>query len=73
MLSVTQKKENKKIIYEFISRGTSYTVIKESGKFEVWSERISANFGPKVALYDSLEEMAKRSKALKNLAILISV
>jgi len=59
--------------YNFVSRGTEYTVIENgqhANMFDVYSNRKSVSFSPQVAVM-TLKEMKARSKALSHLAQLI--
>lgn len=71
----TTKTTNNRNAYDFVSRGTHYTVIDGDGingdMFTVFSERKSASFGVQIAVM-TLNEMKERSKALANLATLIT-
>jgi hypothetical protein len=72
MISETTSPDGR-AVYDFTSRGTSYTVIadKNGETFTVFSERKSASFGTQIAVM-SLKEMTKRAKVLSHLATLIT-
>jgi len=73
-LTVTTTIEHGYTCYKFNSRGTSYNVLTRDHKtYDVWSKRESYGNAHDRTLkcYDSLNELAKRSKALANLAELI--
>ena len=73
MIEVTQTQDSGYTVYKFTANNTDYTVmIDETIGIQVWSNRKSLGYNPQVKVYDSLAEMSKRSKALKNLAALIA-
>ena len=73
MIKVNQTQDSGYTVYSFEANNTAYEVITTDNiEFTVYSSRngLSGRTAPKV--YGSLAEMAKRSKALKNLAALIA-
>ncbi len=72
MLQVNQKESNGYTIYEFTANNTDYEVLTADGvEFIVYSSRIGLTGRTPPAVYDNLEAMSKRSKALSHLAVLI--
>ncbi len=72
MIQVTTTIENGYTIYKFEANNTEYVVLTDDGKtFQVWSNRKGRTGRTVPTVYDSLADMAKRSKALANLATLI--
>lgn len=72
MIEVTQNQENGYTVYKFCANNTNYDVLTQDGReFAVYSQRKGFRGFPGVKVYGSLDEMAKRSKALANLATLI--
>ena len=73
---INQTLQNNQTVYEFNSRGTSYTVFEEvDGGFQVWSKRDSLQSAfamPTIRFFNSLKDMAKATKALSGLATLIA-
>jgi len=73
MIEVKQTQDSGYTIYSFEANNTAYEVLTvDNIEFTVYSSRngLSSRTAPKV--YDSLADMAKRSKALANLAALIA-
>ena len=71
MLAINQTVEFGLNTYNFVSRGTEYTVIdKADGLFNVFSNRLNSSYGQQIAVMTK-KEMATRSKALRNLVALI--
>lgn len=73
MIQVKQTQDSGYTIYSFEANNTTYEVLTSDGvEFTVYSSRngLTGRTPPKV--YGSLAEMAKRSKALENLAALIA-
>lgn len=70
-MTITQTVSNRYNIYKFTSRGTEYEVPTEPDRISVYSNRYGGPLGKRIAVYESLEEMAQRSKVLKQLAELI--
>jgi len=73
MIQVSQTQDSGYTVYSFDANNTKYEVLTDDGKtFQVYSSRkgLTGRTPPKV--YDSLEDMGKRSKALNNLATLIA-
>lgn len=59
-------------VYSFESRGTDYTIFQKPNEFEVWSQRKSLSFNPKIRFFDNLSDLSKVSKVFKELAVLIA-
>ncbi len=73
MLEVTQTQDTGYTVYSFTANNTEYEVLTENGQtFTVYSSRIGRSGRPAPQCYDSLADLAKRSKALRNLAALIA-
>ncbi len=72
MLQVSQTQDSGYTVYKFEANNTEYEVLTDDGVlFTVYSSRIgrSGRTAPKVY---TIDELAKRSKTLKHLAILIA-
>lgn len=74
IMEVTQTQDEGYTVYIFTANFTRYEVLTNNGEtFIVYSARKSlSNRRPKPQYYDSLQDLAKRSKALRNLAALIA-
>ena len=73
-LQVTQSQDNGYQVYKFTNRGTEYEVLVDVDSVcQVWSNRIGFGGFIRTAptIYDTLEDMAKRSKTFNNLVTLI--
>lgn len=73
MIQIKQTQEHGYTVYKFEAANTDYEVLTQDGKqFDVYSSRQGRAGGWILKVYNSLDEMAKRSKALGNLAALIA-
>lgn len=73
MIEVKQTQDSGYTVYSFQANNTSYEVLTtDNQEFTVYSSRngLTGRTAPKV--YDSLADLAKRSKALAHLAALIA-
>ncbi|MCK5127512.1 MAG: hypothetical protein KAR42_14750 [candidate division Zixibacteria bacterium] len=72
MIQVTTTIDDGYTVYKFEANNTEYEVLTDDGKtYQVWSNRKGCAGRTPPTCYDSLSDMAKRSKALANLATLI--
>lgn len=72
-ITIRQTKESGFTVYTFDANNTAYEVLTTDGiEFTVYSRRLAFKHGTPPTVYDSLADMAKRSKALANLAKLIT-
>lgn len=73
MIKITQTQDSGYTVYGFEANNTSYEILTQDGKqFDVYSKRIGLAGRAKLAIYDSLEKLALRSKALSNFAALVA-
>lgn len=73
MIEVTQTKtEAGKDAWEFTANATDYYVTAGDYGYTVYSSRKSYSGFGSINVYDTLEELAARSKAFRNLAALIA-
>ena len=71
-MEIEQTRTENMTIYKFMDRGVTYDVFaRDEGSVDVWSNRISQASAPVLKCYDSLEQLAARSKMFANFAILI--
>ena len=71
-MQIDQTRTENMTIYKFTARGVTYDVFARDGGLEdVWSNRISHASAPVLKVYDSIDQLAKRSKMFANFAILI--
>ena len=73
MIEVNKTQDSGYTVYSFTANNTAYEVLTaDNAQYTVYSSRndLTGRAAPKV--YDSLADMAKRSKALSNLAALIA-
>ena len=71
-ITITTKIEHGYTVYNFEANNTSYELLTQDGKaFDVYSHRIGTGFAPTLKCYNSLTELAARSKALANFVKLI--
>ncbi len=71
-MKIAQTQDSGYTVYKFTANNTAYEVLTDDDQeYQVYSQRngLKSTSTPKV--YDSLTEMAKRSKALAGLAALI--
>ena len=72
MIQINQTTEHGYTNYQFEANNTAYEVLtKDDIAFDVWSKRKNCGFDAQLKCYNSLSELAKRSKALNNFAQLI--
>lgn len=72
-INVTQTQDSGYTVYKFDANNTAYEVLSTDGiEFTVYSRRHAFRRVSPPTVYDSLADMAKRSKALANLAQLIA-
>lgn len=72
MIEITQTSEHGYTIYTFEANNTRYEILtQDNQEYTVYSRRnsLSGRAIPKV--YASLDDLAKRSKALRNFSLLI--
>jgi len=73
MLTIKQTIEENYTVYTFTANNTAYEVVTyDNVEYVVYSKRLTLSQGSIPKVYDNLEDMAKRSKALNQLAILIA-
>ncbi len=73
MIQITQTIEQGYKSYKFEANNTEYQILtKDDKSFDIWSKRKNCSFDAQLNCYNSLAELAKRSKALKNFAALIA-
>ena len=71
-MQINQKLDNGYTVYTFTANNTDYEVLTRNGvQFDVYSSRKGLTGRTPPKCYDSLEELAKRSKVFKHLALLI--
>lgn len=71
-MQITQTQDSGYTVYKFTANNTEYDVLTRNGvEFDVYSSRIGLTGRTPPKCYDSLEELAKRSKVFKNFSLLI--
>ena len=70
-LEINQTTEHGYTVYKFAARGVSFEVLTDDGiAYQVWCERAGQRTPP--TCYDSLAQLATRSKTFSNFAALIA-
>ena len=73
MLNINKTHERGYTVYGFEANNTDYDVLTEDGKtFTVYSSNKSRSGLPAPKVYDSLSDLAKRSKTFEALAAFIA-